>query len=237
MNDADTAAPRRWGLGDVAIGLLPTILSIVGLLATLGSDDRDAADEAITLGALVASSVFLWCFLVGVPVFATRVKGNGVVRDLRLRFERSDLLGFPIGVLLQAVVVPALYYPLLRVLDRTSGDVENEARELVASASGAGILVLVLVVGIGAPIAEELFYRGLLLRSVEKRWGVPAAVVAATVVFALAHLQGIQLPALLLFGFVASVLAVRTGRLGMSILCHMGFNCWTLFLLLVLDKA
>ena len=136
---------------------------------------------------------------------------------------------------LQAVVVPLLYWPLLELLDRSEGDVENEARELVDAASGPGVLVLVLVVAIGAPFAEELFYRGLLLRAVEKRWTLVAGGIAATVVFALAHLQGIQLPALLVFGAVASYLAVRTGRLGPSILCHVGFNSWTLFLLLVLD--
>jgi membrane protease YdiL (CAAX protease family) len=55
------------------------------------------------------------------------------------------------------------------------------------------------------------------------------------VVFGLAHFQGIQLPALLLFGGVAALLAVRTGRLGPAILCHVGFNAWTVFQLLVID--
>ena len=225
-------APRRWGLGDVAIGLTPTILSAVIYLATLGSDEPDAE---VTVGALVASSLFLWTFLVGVPVFATKVKGGGPARDLGLRFEWADLAAFPLGVALQAIAVPALYYPLLKLLDRDESDVENEARQLVESASGPGILLLVLVVGLGAPFAEELFYRGLLLRAVEKRWTLAAGAVVAAVVFSLAHLQGIQLPALLLFGAVASYLAARTGRLGPSILCHVGFNAWTLFLLLVID--
>jgi membrane protease YdiL (CAAX protease family) len=225
-------APRRWGLGEVVLGLAPTILSAVVYLATLGSDEPDAE---VTIGALVFSSLFLWLFLVGVPLWATTTKGGGPVRDLGLRFRWADLAAFPLGVVLQAIVVPALYWPLLELLDRTEGDVENEARELVDAATGPGILVLVLVVAFGAPFAEELFYRGLLLRAVEKRWTLAAGAVAATVVFALAHLQGIQLPALLLFGAVSSYLAVRTGRLGPSILCHVGFNSWTLFVLLVID--
>jgi membrane protease YdiL (CAAX protease family) len=228
----DGAAPRRWGLGDVAFGLVPTALSAVVFLSTLGSDDPD---PEITVAALVVNSLLLWVFLVGAPLYATTRKGGGPARDLGLRFRWVDLAAVPLGVALQAVVVPALYWPILKVLDRSEGDVENEARELVDAASGPGILLLVLVVGLGAPFAEELFYRGLLLRAVEKRWTLAAGAVAATVDFALAHLQGIQLPALLLFGAVASYLAVRTGRLGPSILCHVGFNAWTLFLLLVLD--
>lgn len=206
-------------------------MALLGAL-TAGSGENDSA---VTVGALLASSAFLWLFLIGVPVFATRTKGDGVVRDLGLRFEWRDLAAFPFGVALQALAVPLLYWPILRLVDRTPDDVANEARELVDAASGGGIVLLVAVVCIGAPLAEELFYRGLLLRSVEKRWHVVPAVVAATVVFGLAHFQGIQLPALLLFGAVASLLAVRTGRLGPAILCHAGFNAWTLFQLMVLD--
>ena len=228
------AAPRRWGLGDVAVGLIPTALSAVAYLSTVGSDEPEPDP---TLTGLVVGSIFLWVFLIGVPLFATTRKGGGPVRDLGLRFRWIDLAAFPLGCALQAVVIPALYWPILELLDRGDGDVENEARELVDAASGPGILVLVLVVAIGAPFAEELFYRGLLLRAVEKRWTLAAGAVVATVVFSLAHLQGIQLPALLLFGAVASYLAVRTGRLGPSILCHVGFNAWTLFLLLVVDPS
>ena len=227
-------AARRWGLGEVAIGMAPTVVGAIGFLATLGSDEPDAE---VTVGALAATSIFLWFFLIGAPLYATTRKGGGPARDLGLRFRWADLAAFPLGVALQAVVIPLLYWPLLRILDRDASDVENEARELVDSAQGPGILLLVLVVAVGAPFAEELFYRGLLLRAVEKRWSVAAGAVAATVVFALAHLQGIQLPALLLFGGVATYLAVRTGRLGPAILCHMGFNAWTLFLLLVVDPT
>ena len=228
------AAPRRWGLGDVAIGLVPTVLSAVAYLGTIG---RDEPDPAPTIAGLVVGSLFLWAFLIGVPLVATSRKGGGPARDLGLRFRWIDLAAFPLGCALQALVIPALYWPILEILDRSDGDVENEARELVDAASGPGVLALVLVVAVGAPFAEELFYRGLLLRAVEKRWTLAAGAVAATVVFALAHLQGIQLPALLLFGAVATYLAARTGRLGPSILCHVGFNAWTLFLLLVVDPS
>lgn len=217
----------------MAVGLIPFAISGLSLLATAGGDNGN--DDDVTIGTLVAASVFGWLFLIGVPVFATRLKGNGPVRDLRLRFAPVDLAAFPLGVALQAIAVPLLYWPILRLLDQTPDDVSAEARELTDAASGGGIAVLILVVCVGAPFAEELFYRGLLLRAVEKRWDLRAAVIASTVVFALAHFQGIQLPALLMFGLVASLLAARTGRLGPAMLCHAGFNAWTLFELLVLD--
>lgn len=166
---------------------------------------------------------------------ATTLKGNGPVADLGLRFQVRDLVWFPVGVAIQAVAVPLLYWPILQVLDKTTDDVSSEARELVDAASGAGIVLLVLIVAVGAPFAEELFYRGLVLRSVEKRWTTAVALVASTVLFGIVHLQGLQLPALLLIGAVLAVLTVRYGRLGPAILCHSGFNACTLFVLLVLD--
>jgi membrane protease YdiL (CAAX protease family) len=210
------------------------VLSGATLLAAGSEDTTD--DEVITVGTLVASSLFLWIFIVGVPAIATRLKGNGLVRDLGLRFKPIDAAAFLVGIGLQAVVVPLLYWPILEIWDRTTDDVSSEARRLVDGASGAGIALLVLVVCVGAPFAEELFYRGLVLRAVEKRWGTVAAVVGSTVLFGVGHFQGLQLPALLVFGAVAALLAVRTGRLGPAMLCHAGFNAWSVFQLLVLDR-
>ena len=221
----------RWGLGDVAVGLVPFALVALAVLAGDGSDD----DVEVTIGALVVNSLILWVFLIGVPLIATTRKGNGPVHDLGLRFAPSDAGAFVVGVLLQAVVIPALYWPLLRFTDLTDDDVSGQARDLVDAASGAGIAVLVVVVCIGAPVAEELFFRGLLLRAADRRWGIGVAAVASAVVFAGSHLQGVQFPALLLFGAVATFLAVRSGRLGPAILCHAGFNAWTVFNLLVID--
>lgn len=222
----------RWGLGDCVIASIPMLLSAVSLLG--GSDGED---PKLTLGLLVFSSLFLWVFLAGVPIVATRLKGNGPVEDLGLRFRPADVGGLALGVALQAIAVPALYWPIFRLTDLGDRDVSSSARELTSSATGAGVVVLVLIVCVGAPVVEELFYRGLLLRALQRRWGAGVAMVGSTVVFAVSHLQGIELPALLLFGAVAAWLAVRTGRLGPSILCHVGFNAWTVVELLVLHPA
>jgi hypothetical protein len=83
--------------------------------------------------------------------------------------------------------------------------------------------MLVLIVGIGAPVFEEIFYRGLVLRSVEKRFGAAWGVAVSGVVFGVSHFN-FQIPGLILFGVVVGVLTVRTGRLGPAIAVHFGFN-------------
>ena len=225
-------APRepRWGLGDVAVGLIPIYLGAVALLATRG--DADTGDAEITLASLVLGSVFYWAFFVGVPAVATARKGNGMVRDLGLAARPLDLpVGFALGVFTQAVLVPLLYVPVSLFRDI---DVSSNARDVTDAASGLGIAALALVVAVGAPIAEELFFRGLLLRSLDRRLGRGWALVGSAVVFGVSHLQGIELPALIMFGLIAGHLAQRTGRLGPSIAAHVGFNAWTLFVLVAL---
>ena len=60
--------------------------------------------------------------------------------------------------------MPLVYVPLRAWWPDTFSDdrLEETARDLVDRADGAAVVVLVLVVVIGAPIVEELVYRGLL---------------------------------------------------------------------------
>ena len=93
-------------------------------------------------------------------------------------------------------------------------------------------LLLVLIVVIGAPLVEELFFRGLFLRALQKR-GLPdwAAVVGSAAVFGAVHFQLLQFVGLFAIGLVLAVMAVRTGRLGMSIATHMAFNATSVVVL------
>ncbi len=227
----------RWGVVDALVGLvIALVASSVASGIVLGATGQDDLDDA-SLVTVALLQVPLWLGLLGWPLLVSRRKGNGPVEDFGLRARQDQVAaGFGIGVLAQAVVVPLLYLPIFELFDSLdSEDVSEQARELTDRATGLGIVLLVLVVVVGAPIVEELFYRGLLLRSLDRHLPTWAAVVLSSVLFGLSHFQGIQLPALVLFGVLAAVLAVRTGNLGASIAAHMGFNAWTVFALLVLD--
>jgi membrane protease YdiL (CAAX protease family) len=54
------------------------------------------------------------------------------------------------------------------------------------------------------------------------------AVAGSSIVFGLAHFEALQLPALVAFGVVLGIMAVRTKRLGPSIFAHAGFNLVTM---------
>ena len=90
----------------------------------------------------------------------------------------------------------------------------------VGDASGTEVLVVV----VGAPIVEESVYRGLLQGSFVRRFGKPVGVVVVAAWFALVHFRPIEYPGLFVFGLLLGLCAVRTGRLGLSIVTHFAFN-------------
>jgi membrane protease YdiL (CAAX protease family) len=135
-----------------------------------------------------------------------------------------------VGIVTQLVVIPIIYAPLLRLLD--DPDLSAEAKALTDRAHGVGIALLVILTIVGAPIIEELFFRGLLLRSLLRRLPPWAAIGISSLLFAFVHFQPLQFLALAIFGAIAGTLAWRSGRLGPSICAHMAFNATTVIVLL-----
>lgn len=228
----ETTHPLRWGLGDVVLGfLIGLTASQVVLAVILGVTHRtvDQIDD-LPLSLVAVAQLGLWVGLLGVPLISTVRKGNGLVVDLHLRARLGDLWrGGVTGVVLQLVAIPLLYWPLLDLLHKRASDLDGPARGLTDRADDVlGVVLLVLIVGIGAPIVEEIFYRGLFQRALLKRGLRPAAAIGVSaMVFGASHGELLQLPALVLFGVVAGVLAYRSDRLGPAIAAHVTFNMVT----------
>jgi membrane protease YdiL (CAAX protease family) len=225
-----TAVPRRprWGLGDAAAGMLAgLLLSSVVASIWLGA----AGDEKLTLGGLALSQLGLWAGLGGSVVWASSRKGTGRLSDdFGWRLRPVDLL---VGVVCAAVAHLFLDQVVARLLGPLLGhpDASEPVEELVDAARGARMVGLLAFVSVGAPVVEELFFRGLLLRSLQRRFGDRLAVVLSGLLFGLAHVQALELAALVLvivslalLGIFLAALAVRTGRLGPSIVAHAAFN-------------
>jgi membrane protease YdiL (CAAX protease family) len=234
----DERVPVRWGLGDAAAGwLLAQVGGVVAIVIVAALSGTQAeSSEDLSLGWLAIAQLGLWAGLGGAPFLAAWLKGNGVVFDFGLRAKLVDpLIGLGVGLGTQFILVPALYIPIFWLFDVTSNDLEEPARGLTDRATDPlGVVLLVLIVGIGAPIIEELFYRGLLMRSLERRFGQEwIAVGGSAVLFAASHFQLLQFPALVLLGVILGLLVQRTGRLGPAIATHMVFNLVTVTFLVL----
>lgn len=226
----------RWGLGDAVAGLLLSLtLSILVATAALAVVGEDVFED-LPLWGTALLQVPLWVALLGVPLAATHLKGRrSLRRDFGFAMRWSDVpVGLALGLALQLGlgILLQLLYPLLGIdVDR----VGESAQELTAEATnGFGVALVILIAAIGAPLFEELFYRGLFLRAVQRRFGDAAAVVVPAVVFGLVHFQLFDLLALVLFGVAMGIVTLRVGRLGLAIWAHVAFNLTALLSLLYL---
>ena len=87
----------------------------------------------------------------------------------------------------------------------------------------AGVWGLVWV-GVGAPIIEELFFRGALQPAVERRLGGVAAIVASALAFGLAHWGIHEIVIVTIVGLVAAIFAWGTRHVLPAIALHIGWN-------------
>jgi membrane protease YdiL (CAAX protease family) len=223
-----------WGITWVAGNIIGAVV-----ISAAGYDATEDAPVWVTM----AIAAGLWTpMLIGLWVLADRqdrtrfgaptFPGQPFVEEYGLRFKVTDLIGVPVGVLAQLVLVRLVYWPLERGWPDTfsRSRVERNARDLYDQAHGGWLVGLIAIVVIGAPVVEELMYRGLLQGAARRRLNDVVAVVAVAAFFALIHFRWVELPGLFIFGLVLGVCALRTRRLGMSIVAHMAFNATGLLL-------
>ena len=175
----------------VSWAVVQVVSSIV--LTALGGGS-DVAD--VSMGVLGASLAAAWvCYLVGMWIASDQVGTGRFADDYGLEFRPIDLLGVGIGVLAQLVVVN-LTTCCCRVWPDTFTDdrLQENAKDLIDRATGGSAILLVLLVGVGAPIVEELFYRGLLQRSLLARYSDGLVVVGVAMMFALVHFRVVEYP-------------------------------------------
>jgi membrane protease YdiL (CAAX protease family) len=79
------------------------------------------------------------------------------------------------------------------------------------------LLLLLVVGGMIAPIAEEVFFRGILMQRWARRWGTLTGVLASSALFALLHQEWLGRFAA---GVLLSALYLRTRRLWAPIVAH-----------------
>lgn len=233
----------RWGLVDAVIGLVAAQvlaglvgIAVIGALAdgavAVGTALASAFDgvarstsAGLGLTALVLMQLPLWATQVGTVVWAGEVRGGGVRRDFGLALRPVDVVvGLAAGVAAQ-VVVSVAYVVVEQLVDLDS---DQTARQISAKGAGLGVVALLVLFGVVAPVVEELFYRGLVLRSLERSMPGGVALVTSALIFGGVHFELRLLPGLFFAGLIFGWLVQRSGRLGPGVFAHIGFNSVTI---------
>lgn len=202
----------------------------------IGASGEQTGEVDTPVWLTLASALALWIpMLLALRAVSLR-SGAGTFRDdYGLRFRPVDLVGVPVGVVCQLILLRGVYWPLEHAWPDTFTEdrLERNARTLADSAEGLWMVVLAVVVVIGAPFVEELMFRGLLQGSLSRRIHAVAAMFVVAAWFAIIHFRPVEYPGLFAFGLVLGACALLTGRIGMSIAAHLGFNATGLALVAV----
>jgi membrane protease YdiL (CAAX protease family) len=221
----------------VAVLLLPGAVLVVLVVALAVARARDRVErvvpEASASGLLGAAALALlavgavaglWAALIGACVRYSRRRGSDDLRsDFGWQVRWRDLWRgfgvFWIGVCAVGLVESFITDP------RYQGTNTEVPRHFKGDT--AGFLLVAIITAVGAPLVEELFFRGLLLRGLTGKFGTRPAVLLQAVVFGLAHvnpLQGTHNVSVLAFAFTLGIVlgwaAIHFRSLGPGMVAH-----------------
>jgi membrane protease YdiL (CAAX protease family) len=148
-------------------------------------------------------------------------------------------LGF--GALLYPVIVLGVGIVVNLLLQVITGRSVRSPRQLPAHLSDAGVAVSIVYAVVIAPIHEELFFRGILFRSLADRYGFAIGATGSGLAFGLIHYVpgpwygSVLLMSVMVFtGVALAWFYERRGNIAASMVAHATFNVIGLTLILAL---
>jgi len=218
----------------IAAFLLANFASLLVLVLT--GNGGSSSTEMSTLDVALSATA-MWIVYLFVTSQFLQVKWNDFRSTIGATFLRRDVaVGIPLGIASQLVLVNAVNWPLARLFPDAFSfeEVSKRASDLVDAAHGGWVVVLAVVVIVGAPIVEEIVYRGVVQPGLVASWGRTAGIVVTAALFAAIHMQPVEFPGLFAFALVLGWARHSTGTIGMSIVTHMAFNATGLALVVLL---
>jgi membrane protease YdiL (CAAX protease family) len=230
----EPAVHATWSLlevllvGLIAIGFLTILAGVIA--AVTGDPDRVLVFSALATGVAFGTATLLWVLVLHREQFPALGLGSR-------RPWRDVGYGLAVGVALYALVVFIVAPLLLFLASLLFGEVAppDQAGLLLPRRPDA-LEATVAAIGaiVGAPFGEELFFRGLLYRSLRRRFRFSISGVISAAAFGLVHLPPIVIPLMFVVGTALAYVVERRGSLLASIAAHAAFNVIGITSILVL---
>lgn len=235
--------PRHalWGL---AWFVLVQLLVAAIVICTLWADPSLGLTVASSGPAVAGGELALWAVFVGYPLWVSRFRSTGsLAADFRLTLPRIGqlLAGIGLGLALRAASIGVS--ALTAALGGSAGDNTGWLNGGYSRAVETFLLVGTCLLG---PLAEEMFFRGVLMTALERWTAVPArarvsvAIAVSSLAFGASHASGANAGAFtvvaqtaILGALLALAVRHRRGGLAVSAAIHVAFNTSGVVLLLL----
>jgi uncharacterized protein len=234
--DAQTVVARRPGLPAMGVALTGFAIAVGLSFLVLFILRANGKPGGVSV-ELVLTEFALWLPMIATCWWVSRRRGErSFATDYGLRWRPLDIgLGLAGSLAARSTESLALLpiivlHPHFRVPEVT------EFHQFTHGASGW--IVLALVTCVGAPIVEELFFRGLIQTRLVGRYGPVVGIGVTSVLFGAAHLIGwagsislVYALAIAGAGVALGTMRHLTGRLGTSMMTHSFFNAQALIII------
>lgn len=177
------------------------------------------------------SEAFARVLLIGTVLYVARGERNARLADLGIRHPiwYAVMVG-TLGFLILQTLLDGIDTYMLRNVRPWPMQPALQAILHTKSSLTLGIAAFVAVVI--TPIAEELFFRGMLQPALQKWVGARYAIVLSAAFFALMHMDIYVIPIMLVMGVVLGYVYYRTRSIIAPVLVHMAHNGVVMLLLL-----
>lgn len=245
-------ATARWGILEAGIGLVVLVAVLFGgATITTVIPDLDPNSGQFWFGIVAYGLIIAYLAVVSF----TRGQ-RSLVKDFGLAFRWIDLpLG--LGIAFVARILSAIF---VLVATGFTGELPEGGNVQLGDDQLWAVLYGVLIGSLLAPLVEELFFRGLVLRAVRhavlrgpgrlrpqpaasdvQKWAAGIAAFVSAGLFAALHFNSAFDPTLIIaltlstfaFGLLNAIVTLRTGRMGAAIIAHVLFNGFAIAVLLV----
>ena len=231
----DAESPR-FTIGDVALVLLAGFISALLATVVLAVVNEAFVDDLVLSILVLLPAQYLG--QIAAIALIVRHRRTTFELGLRLDIEPGDVFYTMAGLALQFALA-MFFLPLYELTDvdgsgQTIVDVVAETEMSLAV-----MIILALSTALLAPVVEEMAFRGVLLRSLLRRFSARSTIVVSSVIFAAAHILsvdfsdpqwllqfGLLVPQIIIVGVVLAWLTLKHDRLGPAIFTHAGFNLW-----------
>ncbi len=226
-------SPSSWPLGLVLAVFAISNVIPAGIIALV---EGGFIAEVPLLGMIILHPAVLLVVIWLADPYRRRppTEGNPVKLPDRNTYLLVDL-GLKWGVALRFVALAVIMLQLAVGMEPppTNNPLQLIERPLSSVEQAAIVVAIVIIV----PIAEEIFYRGLLYQSLGNYLSLPAAAAVSTAVWALLHGSLLLVPPLFALGIFLVVLYESTRSIWVPIAAHMGFNLTSFVLLWLLPNV
>ncbi len=223
------AVPWRWrDVGKTVLLILfgTILLSLVSIGVMIATGTIPDENVSMAAAPLFAVGVGIYAFVIlGIYLFAVRRVPPTVTNRWSFlgwrSFEQKWIWGLPLLVLVQFVGMAVAN--LVFVLPFTGTNYENPQIEAITGGgalSGTDLWLLMILIAVVAPLAEELFFRGMLYPLLRQRLSIWPSILVNGLLFSLIHILPPLLPGLFLVGVVLAWVREKSGSIVPCILLH-----------------